>query len=225
MATEVIVDSSSQPLLQTEDANITTSVDARSIEQLPVPGGDISTLAFTAPGVNLSTGAGYGGFVAFGLPATANLFTMNGNDIMDPYLNLNNSGASNLTLGANELADVAIVNNGYTAQYGRYPGTQVNYTTKSGGNQFHGNAQWYWNGRALNANDWINKNTGGDRPFCQLEPVGWLDGRPHLARQALLLFRYRRYALCTPWWWRYHIYPHNRVHERRRRKHRARQSV
>jgi hypothetical protein len=166
VATEIIVDSSSQPLLQTEDANITTSVDARSIEQLPVPGGDISTLAFTAPGVNLSTGAGYGGFVAFGLPATANLFTMNGNDIMDPYLNLNNSGASNLTLGANEVADVAIVNNGYTAQYGRYPGTQVNYTTKSGANAFHGDAQWYWNGRALNANDWINKNQGGDRPFA-----------------------------------------------------------
>jgi hypothetical protein len=165
VATEVVVDSSSQPLLQTEDANITTVVDARSIEQLPVPGGDIMTLAFTAPGVNLSTGAGYGGFVAFGIPATSNVFTMNGNDIMDPYLNLNNSGASNLTLGANEIADVAIVNNGYTAQYGRYAGTQVNYTTKSGSNQFHGNAQWFWNGRVLNANDWINKNGGGDRPF------------------------------------------------------------
>lgn len=158
VATDVVVDSSSQPLLQTEDANITTTMDARSIEQLPVPGGDISTLAFTAPGVNLSTGAGYGGFVAFGLPATSNLFTMNGNDIMDPYLNLNNSGASNLSLGANEIADVAIVNNGYDAQYGRYPGTQINYTTKSGSNAFHGNAQWYWNGRVLNANDWIAKN-------------------------------------------------------------------
>jgi len=74
VSTEVLVDSSSQPLLQTEDANITTSLDSRSIEQLPVPGGDISTLAFTAPGINLSTGAGYGGFVAFGLPATSNLY-------------------------------------------------------------------------------------------------------------------------------------------------------
>ncbi len=165
VVTEIQVDSSDQPLLQTEDANITTSFDARTIEELPVPGGDISTIPFTAPGVNLSTGAGYGGFTAFGLPATTNLFTMNGNDIMDPYLNLNNSGASNLTLGANEIADVAVVNNGYTAQYGRYPGAQVNYTTKSGSNQFHGNAQYYWNGRVLNANDWINKNQGGTRPF------------------------------------------------------------
>jgi hypothetical protein len=159
VSTEVVVDSSAQPQLQTEDANITTILGSRDIEQLPVPGGDIMTLAFTAPGVNLSTGAGYGGFVAFGLPATDNLFTLNGNDIMDPYLNLNNSGASNLTLGANEIADVAIVNNGYNAQYGRYPGTQINYTTKAGSNQFHGNAQYFWNGRILNANDWINKNT------------------------------------------------------------------
>lgn len=153
VATEVIVDSAFQPLLQTEDANITTTLDAGAIEDLPVPGGDISTLPFTAPGVNLSTGGGYGGFVAFGLPATANLFTINGNDFMDPYLNLNNSGASNLSLGANEIADVAIVNNGYSAQYGRYAGTQVNYTTKSGGNKFHGNLQHFWNGTIFNAND------------------------------------------------------------------------
>jgi len=166
VATQIVVDSSTQPLLETEDANITTVMDSRAIEQLPVPGGDISTLAFTAPGVNLSTGAGYGGFVAFGLPATANLFTMNGNDIMDPYLNLNNSGASNLTLGANEIADVAIVSNGYNAQYGRYPGTQINYTTKSGSNKYHGNLQYYWNGTVFNANDWINKNGGGDRPHA-----------------------------------------------------------
>ena len=187
VAVEVVVDSSSQPLLQTEDANITTVLDSRSIEQLPVPGGDISTLAFTAPGVNLSTGAGYGGFVAFGLPATSNLFTMNGNDIMDPYLNLNNSGASNLTLGANEVADVAIVNNGYTAQYGRYAGAQVNYTTKSGSNAFHGNLQWFWNGRAMNANDWINKNQGYDRPFANSNQWSGAVGGP-IWRNKLFFF-------------------------------------
>jgi hypothetical protein len=187
VAAEIIVDSSTQPLLQTEDANITTTVDARSIAQLPVPGGDISTLAFTAPGVNLSTGGGYGGFVAFGLPATSNLYTMNGNDIMDPYLNLNNSGASNLTLGANEIADVAIVNNGYDAQYGRYPGTQINYTTKSGTNQFHGDAQYFWNGRALNANDWINKNAGGKRPFANSNQWAGAVGGP-IWRNKLFFF-------------------------------------
>ena len=32
----------------------------------------------------------------------------------------------------------------------------MNFTTKSGGNSFHGNAKWDWNGRYLNANDWFN---------------------------------------------------------------------
>ena len=37
--------------------------------------------------MNSSSGGGYGNFTAFGLPATSNLFTVNGNDEMDPYLN------------------------------------------------------------------------------------------------------------------------------------------
>ena len=60
----------------------------------------------------MSTGAGYGGFSSFGLPGTANLFTTNGNDYMDPYLNLNSSGASNLTLGGSEVQEAAVVQNG-----------------------------------------------------------------------------------------------------------------
>ena len=83
------------------------------------PGGDITSYAYTSPGVVVSNGAGYGNFSSYGLPSTANLFTVNGNDYMDPYLNLNNSGASNLTLGSNELQEISVVENGYTVDYGR----------------------------------------------------------------------------------------------------------
>ena len=40
----------------------------------------------------------------------------------------------------------------------------MNYLTKSGGNAFHGNAQYYWNGTALNANDWFDNAFGNARP-------------------------------------------------------------
>ena len=115
--------------------------------------------------MNNSTGGGYGNFSAFGLPATSNLFTINGNDYNDAFLNLNNSGSSNLLLGGNELQEVAVVSNGYTGQYGRQAGAQVDYTTKSGTNAFHGDAVYDWTGRALNANDPLNKAFGGTRPF------------------------------------------------------------
>ncbi len=84
---------------------------------------------------------------------------------------MNNSGASNLLLGGNELQEVAVVSNAYTGQYGRQAGAQVDYSTKSGSNSFHGNAVYNWTGRALNANDPLNKlgqaeaGEPNERPF------------------------------------------------------------
>lgn len=149
------------PLLQTEDANISSNFDTQQIQNVPNPGGDITYVAQTAPGItmNNATGGGYGNFSAFGLPGTSNLFTVNGNDYNDAFLNLNNSGSSNLLLGGNELQEVAVVSNGYTGQYGRQAGAQIDYSTKSGSNTFHGDAIYDWTGRALNANDPINKAT------------------------------------------------------------------
>src|SRR5271155_4411025 len=148
-------------LLQTEDANISSNFDTNQIQNIPNPGGDITYVAQTAPGIimNSSTGGGYGNFSAFGLPGTSNLFTVNGNDYNDAFLNLNNSGSSNLLLGGNELQEVAVVSNGYTGQYGRQAGAQIDYSTKSGSNAFHGDLVYNWTGRALNANDPINKAT------------------------------------------------------------------
>jgi hypothetical protein len=158
---ETIEITASAPLLQTENGNLATTIDRATIDNIPSPGMDITNFAMTTPGVFLSTGAGYGNLTANGLPGTSNLYTVNGNDYNDPYLNLNNSGASNLLLGANELQEISVVTNGYTGQYGRQAGANVNYTTKGGTNQFHGNAIWNYNGTVLNANDWFAKDLPG----------------------------------------------------------------
>lgn len=154
-------------LLQTEDANISSNVSNREITNVPNPGGDITYNAILTPGItgNTSSGGGFGNFSAFGLPGTSNLFTVNGNDYNDPFLNLNNSGASNLLLGSNEVQEVAVVVNGYTGQYGRQAGAQVDYSTKSGTNGLHGDLLYNWTGRALSANDFFNNAGGVPRPF------------------------------------------------------------
>src|ERR1700720_355764 len=154
-------------MLQTEDANISTNFDTNQIQNIPNPGSDITYGAQPAPGItmNNATGGGFGNFSAFGLPGTSNLFTVNGNDYNDAFLNLNNSGSSNLLLGGNELQEVAVVSNGYTGQYGRQAGAQIDYSTKSGTNAFHGDAVYNWTGRELTANDPVNKAFGGTSPF------------------------------------------------------------
>jgi outer membrane receptor protein involved in Fe transport len=165
--TATIEVTSEQGALQTENANITTTFDTHMVQSIPNPGNDITYIAQTAPGVsmNTSSGNGYGNFSAFGLPGTANLFTINGNDYNDPYLNLNNSGASNLLLGTNDVQEVAVVSNGYTGQYGRQAGAQIDVSTKSGTNAFHGGANYYWTGRALDANDFFLNQSSQPRPF------------------------------------------------------------
>jgi outer membrane receptor protein involved in Fe transport len=165
--TDTTVDVSAEaPLMETDNANLATTYNTQQVQSLPAPGGDTSSYAYTAPGITMSTGGGYGGFSSYGLPSNSNLFTVNGSDNNDPYLNLNNSGASNLTLGANELQEVAVVQNGYSVQYGRQAGAQENITTKSGGNDYHGNANWWYNSKLMNANDWFNNNTNTPTPHA-----------------------------------------------------------
>src|SRR5260370_36642826 len=104
------------PLLQTENANITTTYSTKQIDLLPNPGNDLTYIAQTAPGVliNTSDGGGSGNLTAFGLPATADLFTLNGNDGTDPPPNLNNSGPTNLLLGPNNMQEASVLATGYT---------------------------------------------------------------------------------------------------------------
>jgi hypothetical protein len=196
---EILEVTGAAPLIQTENANISTSMSAKQVDLVPNSGNDLTAIAYTAPGVQLSSasGGGYGNFVAFGLPATANLFTVNGNDEMDPYLNLNNSGATNLLLGKNEIQEAAVVSNGYTGQYGRQAGAQIDYATQSGSNSFHGNAMYWWNGRVMNANDWFNNQAGVDRPFVNNNQYAARFGGPIVKDKAFFFVDYEGLRLIN----------------------------
>lgn len=152
-------------LLHTEDAQISTSFDLEQIQALPNPGNDLTFVAQTTPGAVMNTQGGYGNFSTDGLPATSNTFTVNGGYEGDPYLNLNNSGATNLLLGNNDVETVTVTTNSYDAAFGGLGGAQVNEISRSGGNKYHGNLVYWWNGRALNANSFFNKLNNSPRNF------------------------------------------------------------
>jgi len=165
ISTTVEVTSTSGELLHVEDAQISTSFDLQQIQALPNPGNDLTFVAQTTPGAVMNTQGGYGNFSTDGLPATSNTYTVNGGYEGDPYLNLNNSGATNLLLGNNDVDTVTVTTNSYDAAFGGLGGAQVNEISRSGGNKFHGNLVYWWNGRALNANSYFNKQLGSPRNF------------------------------------------------------------
>jgi hypothetical protein len=154
------------PLIHAENGDASSAMSRLQVAEVPNPGNDLTYIAQTAPGAIMNTDGGlFGNFSILGMPGTSNMFTLNGMNYTIGLTNVNASGATNLLLGINEVQEATVVSNGYSGQFGTLAGADVNYITKSGGNEFHGNALYFWNGSVLNANDWINKATGGRRPF------------------------------------------------------------
>ncbi len=197
------------PAIETENANLTANFNSKQLDLLPNPGNDLSAVALTSPGavMNTSGGAMFGGgnFEVNGLPATSNLFTLDGSNDNDPFFNINNSGATNLSLGLNDVQESTVVTNGYSGSYGGLAGANVNYVTKSGTNNFHGNAIYWWNGDALDANDYFrvraNSLAGSQvapRPFVNANQYAGSFGGPIKKDKAFFFFDVEGLQLAIP---------------------------
>jgi len=195
--------------VQTEDANLQTNFNAQQLALLPNPGNDLSAVALTAPGVVMNTTGGsvFGGgnYEFFGLPSNSNVFTYDGANDNDPYFNINNSGATNLTLGLNDVQETSVVTNGYSGQYGGLAGANINYVSKSGTNSFHGNAEYWWNGRALNSNNYFRNQANGiagsevdPRPFVNANQYATSFGGPIKRDKSFFFVDYEGIRLVIP---------------------------
>jgi hypothetical protein len=190
--------------VETEDANLNTNFDSRQVALLPNSGNDLSAVAYTSPGAVMNTagGATFGGgnFEIYGLPATSNLFTLDGANDNDPYFNVNNTGATNLTLGLNDVQESTVVANGYSGSYGGLAGANINYVSKSGTNSFHGNAEYWWNGSVLNANNYFRDQTTPvtPRPFVNANQWATSIGGPIKKDKAFFFFDYEGLQLAIP---------------------------
>jgi Carboxypeptidase regulatory-like domain len=196
----VEVSSDDVSLLHTDNADLSTSISQAQVANLPNPGNDLTYVAQVSPGAVMNTSGGDGNFSVFGLPATSNTFTLNGSYENDPFLNLNNSGATNLLLGNNEVSEVSVTSNAYGAQFGGLGGAQVNEITISGTNKFHGNALYQWNGRVLNANSYFRNQTPDltPRSFDNVNQFGGRIGGPILRDRLFFFVDYEGLRVVLP---------------------------
>ncbi len=154
------------PLLQAENGDASATMNQQQISEVPNPGNDLTYIIQTAPGVVMNTDVQLSAhFSILGMPGNSYLHTVDGMNDNDNRNNLGMTGSLLLALGQNEIQEATVVSTGYSGQFGGAAGGNINYITKSGGSEFHGNAQYYWNGRAFNANDWFNNRFQLPRPF------------------------------------------------------------
>jgi Carboxypeptidase regulatory-like domain len=177
------------PLVNPENANTSSTLNAAALENLPNPGGDLTYPAQFAEGALINTAGsgndfvgstnGYGNMEFNGLPAVSNGYIVDGLETNDPLTNLNSGLATNLVLGLNSIAAVTVNTLSYSVDQGRYGASQINYVTKSGTNRFHGNLYELWNGSSLNAaNFFTNATPGNHKPRSTVNYFGGSLGGP-----------------------------------------------
>jgi hypothetical protein len=186
------------PLINPENANTSTTLNTSALEDLPNPGGDLTYPLQFSPGALINTAGsgndfvggtnGYGNVEFNGLPALSNGYIVDGLETNDPLTNLNSGLSTNLVLGLNSISEVTVNTLSYSVDQGRYGASQVNYVTKSGTNQFHGNLYELWNGSRLNAADYFtNATPGNHKPGATVNHFGGSVGGP-IARDKLFFF-------------------------------------
>jgi len=195
---EAVEVSSEAPLINPENANTSTTLSAPALEDLPNPGGDLTYPLQFAPGALINTAGssndfvggsnGYGNVEFNGLPALSNGYIVDGLETNDPLTNLNSGLSTNLVLGLNSISEVTVNTLSYSVDQGRYGASQVDYVTKSGTNQFHGNLYELWNGSLLNAADYFtNATPGNHKPGATVNHFGGSVGGP-IAHDKLFFF-------------------------------------
>jgi hypothetical protein len=176
-------------LVSIENANTSTTLQANALENLPNPGGDMTYPLQFAAGALINTAGsgndfvggsnGYGNVEFNGLPALANGYIVDGLETNDPLTNLNSGLSTNLVLGLNSIAEVTVNTLSYAVDQGRYGAAQVNYVTKSGTNNFHGNLYELWNGSRFDAaNFFTNATAGNHKPRSVVNHFGGSIGGP-----------------------------------------------
>ena len=195
---EVVEVNSEAPLINPADANTSTTLSAPALEDLPNPGGDLTYPLQFSPGALINTAGsgndfvggsnGYGNVEFNGLPALSNGYIVDGLETNDPLTNLNSGLSTNLVLGLNSISEVTVNTLSYSVDQGRYGASQINYVTKSGTNQFHGNLYELWNGSLLNAADYFtNATPGNHKPRSTVNHFGGSLGGP-IAHDKLFFF-------------------------------------
>jgi hypothetical protein len=168
-ASEQVTVTESGPLLQTEDANVSTEIASKQVEELPLNVRNVIGLVMLNSSVNnqvqqqnltaggaddmadqdmsfLSFGGGFQGTTAWLLDGGWNVAPGWGGTVYVPAVD--------------DVQEFKVTNNSFSAEYGWSTGNVINMVTKSGTSDFHIVMDEYLRNPKLDANTYFNKLAG-----------------------------------------------------------------
>ena len=182
--TQTVQVTSVTPALQTDASSLASTIPNQTVQELPLNGRNFIQLVLTTPGItpSLPNSILSGGrpddrrqssaVAANGQPENRNNNMIDGMD--------NNELEQGLILirpSVDQIQEISVKTNTYTADEGGTSGAAINILTRSGTNRFHGSVYEFFRNTIFDANDYFNKQAGNARPeFHQNQFGGSLGG-------------------------------------------------
>lgn len=160
------------PLVNTQDASVSTVVDRQFAENLPMNGRSFQSLIELTPGVVVipSNSDDTGQFSVNGQRGASNYWMLDGvsanigigasfgggNGMSGAAGSFSALGGTNSLVSIDAMQEFRIQTSTFAPEFGRTPGAQISIVTRSGANQWHGTAFDYFRNDVLDANNWFN---------------------------------------------------------------------
>jgi hypothetical protein len=195
---------SQAPLLNAEDANIGSDISARQVAELPLNLRNVIGLAVLNSSVSNAAELQIVGAPGISGSADQDVSFLNfGGTFFNTaeYL-LDGTWDTRLDWGGviyvpsvDSVAEFKIQTNAFTSQYGFSSGNVVNVVTKSGSNQFHGDAFEFYRNSSLDAKYYFN---GGKQPDFHRHQFGGTFGGPIRKNKTFFFGYYEGLRSATP---------------------------
>src|SRR5579863_5910495 len=169
-AKETVTVSGAPPLVETQPTAVSSWIETRAIDELPLDGRRFTDLALMTPGVTQDPRgmtSGSNGDLAFGgIRGFQSSYLVDGADDNNAFFSQARGRYRAPYQFSNEVVqEFRVSSNTYGAELGRSGGAVVNVVTKSGSNQLHGSAFFFFR----------DSGFGATHPF--------LDFKPHAQQQ------------------------------------------
>ena len=192
----VVITTADAPVVDSKRTVVGTTLNSTETRLLPLVTRSPLDLIFTLPGVTeeplstrdlaedrnsnpANTPEEAGLFSLAGAPAYSNNLTIDGLDNND-----DRAARERFQPSLEAIAEVQVITNQFSAEYGRASGGRVNLRTRSGSNQFRGSAFYFFRDEALNANTFRNNSLGLSRLPLQEHVGGFTASGPFAFRKA-----------------------------------------